>query len=132
VVVLAPDEVPAGGGEAAVLDAAAGLERAGRPAEAAIAYSAALRRWPGSLGAMIGRGNAHYAAGDLASAETAYRAAIERHPEAAVAWNNLADLLAARGARVEAVLAAERAIGLGGPHAETYRRTLAEITAGAA
>lgn len=131
-VVLPPDEVPAGGDEGAVLEAAAGLERVGREAEAALAYDAALRRWPDSLGAMIGRGNAHYAAGDPGAAETAYRAAIERHPDAAVAWNNLADVLAARGARVEAVLAAKRAIGLGGPHAETYRRTLAEITAGAA
>ena len=95
--VLPPDELPASADEAAVVRAASGLERAGRAGEAALAYDAILRRWPGSLEALIGRGNARYAAGDLDGAEAAYRAALERHPGAAAAWNNLADVLAARG-----------------------------------
>jgi hypothetical protein len=37
-------------------------------------------------------------------------------------------VLAAQGAREEALIAARRAVGLGGAHAETYRRTLAEIS----
>jgi hypothetical protein len=37
--------------------------------------------------------------------------------------------LAARGARAEALIAARRAVDLGGAHAELYRRTLTEITA---
>jgi hypothetical protein len=37
-------------------------------------------------------------------------------------------MVAARGARAEAVTAARRAVDLGGVHAELYRRTLAEIT----
>jgi tetratricopeptide (TPR) repeat protein len=127
-VVLPPDRLPATGGEAAVLSAAAGLERAGRLQEAATAYDAVLRRWPGSLGGLIGQGNARYAAGDLDGAEAAYRAALGRHPDAAVAWNNLADVLAAQGARDEALSAARRAVDLGGAHAEVYRRTLEEIS----
>ena len=126
-VVLPPERLPATGDEAAVLSAAAGLERAGRLAEAAIAYDAVLRRWPGSLGALIGRGNARYAAGDLDGAAAAYRAALEHHPGAAVAWNNLADVLQAQGARDEALIAARRAVDLGGAHAEVYRRTLEQI-----
>lgn len=127
-VVLPPDRLPATGDEAAVLSAAAGLERAGRLPEAGTAYDAVLRRWPGSLGALIGSGNARYAVGDLDGAETAYRAVLEHHPGAAAAWNNLADVLAARGARDEALIAARRAVDLGGPHAEVYRRTLEEIS----
>jgi hypothetical protein len=127
-VVLPPERLPATGGEAAVLSAAAGLERAGRLQEAAATYDAVLRRWPGSLGALLGRGNARYALGDLDGAEAAYRAALGRHPGAAVAWNNLADVLAARGARDEALIAARRAVDLGGAHAEVYRRTLEEIS----
>jgi hypothetical protein len=127
VVVLPADRLPATGDEAAALRAAAGLERAGRLPEAAIAYDAVLRRWPGSLGALIGRGNARYAAGDLDGAEAAYRAALEHHPGAAVAWNNLADVLAVLGARDEALIAARRAVDLGGAHAEVYRRTLEEL-----
>ena len=61
------------------------------------------------------------------STEAAYRAALERHPGAAAAWNNLADVLAAQGARAEALIAARRAVDLGGA-CELYRRTLAEIT----
>jgi hypothetical protein len=127
-VVLPPDRLPATGGEAAALSAAAGLERAGHLQEAATAYDAVLRRWPGSLGALIGQGNARYAAGDLGGAEVAYRAALTHHPGAAVAWNNLADVLAAQGARDEALIAAQRALELGGAHTEVYRRTLEEVS----
>jgi hypothetical protein len=126
-VVLPPDRLPASADEATVLSAAAGLERAGRSREAATAYDAILRRWPGSLGALVGRGNARYALGDLAGAEVAYRAALAHHPGAAAAWNNLADVLAAQGARDQALIAARRAVDLGGAHAEVYRRTLDEI-----
>jgi tetratricopeptide (TPR) repeat protein len=127
-VVLPPDQLPATSDQTAVLSAASGLERGGRFDEAALAYDAILRRWPDSLGALIGRGNARYAAHDLDGAEAAYRAALERHPGTAAAWNNLADVLAARGDRAEALIAARRAVDLGGAHAELYRRTLAEIT----
>jgi hypothetical protein len=126
-VVLPPDRLPAGGDEAAVLSAAAGLERAGHFDDAALAYAAILGGWPGSLAALIGRGNALYAAGDLGGAEAAYRIALERHPGAAAAWNNLADVLAAQGVRAEALVAARRAVELGGAHGEVYRRTLEEI-----
>jgi tetratricopeptide (TPR) repeat protein len=127
-VVLPPDQLPANGAAAEMLSAASGLERVGRLDEASLAYDAILRRWPDSLEALIGRGNARYAAHDLDGAEAAYRAALERHPGAAAAWNNLADVLAAQGARAEALIAARRAVDLGGAHAELYRRTLAEIT----
>jgi tetratricopeptide (TPR) repeat protein len=112
--------------------AAAGLERAGRATDAALAYDTILDRWPDSGAALIGRGNARYAAGDLKGAAVAYRAALVRHPTSATAWNNLADVLAKQGERAEAVIAARRAVALGGVHADTYRRTLAEIGGGSA
>jgi tetratricopeptide (TPR) repeat protein len=127
VTVLPPDVLPASAGQEAVVAAAAGLERAGRAAEAAIAYHTILDRWQGSLTAALGRGNARYAAGDLDGAASAYRAALDRHPDAAALWNNLADVLAAQGEREAALIAARRAVALGGSHAEVYRRTLAEI-----
>lgn len=127
IVVLAPDTLPASAGEETVVRAAAGLERAGRAGDAILAYDAILERWPASLGALIGRGNARYALGDLDGAARAYRAALESHPGAAAVWNNLADVLAAQGERKAALIAARRAVALGGPHAETYRRTLDQI-----
>ena len=120
--------LPASAAEETVVRAAAGMERAGRADAAALAYDTILRRWPGSLAALIGRGNARYAAGDLDGAEAAYRSALVRHPGAAVVWNNLADVLAARGERDAALIAARRAVELGGPHAATSRQTLDQIS----
>ena len=127
-VVLPPDELPASADEMAVLRAATALEQAGRTREAATAYAAIAERWPASLEAWIGLGNAAYAAGDLEEAENAFRTATERHPEAGAAWNNLAHVLGEKGRRREAIAAAERAVRLGGPNAATYRATLREVS----
>ena len=127
IVVLAPGEIPATAEEERYLDSAIGLERAGQPGAAAEAYSAGLARWPQSLGAAVGLGNARYAAGDLAGAARAFRDATLRHPTAAAAHNNLAHVLAELGQRDPALRAARRAVELGGPDADAYARTLRAI-----
>jgi hypothetical protein len=129
-VVLPPGELPVSADEVAVLRAATGLEQAGKVHAAAAAYAAIAERWPDSLEAWIGRGNAAYAAGDLDQAEDAFRTAVRRHPDAAAAWNNLAHVLGETGRRAEAVAAAQRAVRLGGPDAATYRATLREVAGG--
>ena len=129
-VVLPPGELPATADEVAVLRAATGLEQAGRFGTAAAAYAAIAERWPDSLEAWIGLGNAAYASRDLHRAEHAFRTAAERHPNAAAAWNNLAHVLGETGRRPEAVAAAQRAVRLGGPEATTYRATLREVAGG--
>jgi hypothetical protein len=129
-VVLPPGGLPASADEMTVLRAATGLEQAGEFRAAAAAYAAIAARWPDSIEAWIGRGNAAYAAGDLGQAEDAFRTAVERHPDAAAAWNNLAHVLGESGRRAEAVAAAQRAVRLGGPDAATYRATLREVTGG--
>ena len=126
-VVLPPEELPVSADQVAVLRAATGLEQAGKSEEAAVAYGAIAERWPDSLEAWIGLGNAAYAAGRLDEAENAFRTATERHPNAGAAWNNLAHVLGQKGRRTEAVAAAQRAVRLGGPNATTYRATLREV-----
>lgn len=126
--VLPPDTLPASADAATVLQAAAGLEQAGRHEAAVAAYAAALGRWPDSLAALIGLGNARYAAGQLAAAEAAFRTAVSFHPQEAAAWNNLAHVLAEKGDRSEALAAAKRAVDLGGSGAAVYRTTLQEIS----
>ena len=126
-VVLPPGMLPVAADEMTVLRAATGLERAGPPEAAAATYAAIAERWPDSLGAWIGLGNASYAAGDLEAAERAFRTATERHPEAAAAWNNLAHVLGQRGRKGEAIAAAQRAVRLGGRDAPVYRATLREV-----
>jgi tetratricopeptide (TPR) repeat protein len=126
-VVLPPDALPATADATSVLLAAAGLEQAGRHKAAAAAYAAALGRWPDSLAALIGLGNARYAAGQLAGAEAAFRTAVSFHPKEAAAWNNLAHVLAEKGDLGEALAAAKRAVDLGGRD-PVYRATLEEIS----
>ena len=127
-VVLPPDSLPATADAVAVLRAATGLEQAGRHDAAVAVYAAALERWPDSLAALIGLGNARYAAGQLAGAEAAFRTALSFHPNEAAAWNNLAHVLAEKGDLGEALAAAKRAVDLGGSDAAVYRTTLEEIS----
>ena len=129
-VILPPGELPVAADEITVLRAATGLEQAGKFPDAVVAYAAIAERWPGSLEAWIGLGNAAYAAGDLDEAEAAFRTATDRDPNAAAAWNNLAHVLGQEGRRGEAVAAAQRAVRLGGPNAMTYRATLREVAGG--
>jgi tetratricopeptide (TPR) repeat protein len=124
---LPPDRIPVTADEKRWLAAVVGVEQAGRTETAAAAYRAAVARWPESLGARIGLANAQYAAGDLDGAEQSLRAAIVAHPNAAVAWNNLAHLLGERGRKAAALAAARRAVAIGGPDVAVYRDTLAEI-----
>ncbi|HKJ70232.1 MAG TPA: PA2778 family cysteine peptidase [Gammaproteobacteria bacterium] len=128
--VLPPDELPPTADASAVLEAAVGLEQAGRNRAAAQSYAAATRRWPRRLGGWVGLANARYRLGDLNGAEEALRAALDRHPRAAEAWNNLAVVLADRGEKGAAVAAAEKAVELG--DAPAYRRTLREVGGGPA
>ena len=123
---LPPERLPATASEAAYLAAAAALERV-VPAAARRAYETALTRWPQSAAARLGEGNAAYAMRDLEGAAAAYVRATQEHPEAADAWNNLAQALHELGRREAALAAARRAIALGGPRQGAYRETLEGI-----
>jgi hypothetical protein len=125
IVVLPPERLPATATatEGDYLTAVAALERVS-PTAAQRAYQTALARWPNSLVASIGLGNAAYALKDLGQAERAYRQAITQHPDSGDAWNNLAQVLADGGHLAEARAAAEHAILLGGPHRAQYQQTL--------
>ena len=125
-----PGQLPATLDRADGLDAASGLEQAGKDDAAGLAYGALLERWPDSLPALMGFGNARYAAGDIATASKTFRHAVTLHPEAAEAWNNLAVSLADQGRRGDARRAIEQAVSLGGPNLAIALKTLAEIEAG--
>lgn len=127
-VVMPPDRLPAGAQEPAYLRAVAAFEKLGRWDVARPAYEAALARWPHSLGAHIGLGNALFAAGDIAGAESVLRAATLAHPAAPAAFNNLAFVLARQGDLGAAEAAARRGVELGEGQ-RAFRQTLEEIRA---
>jgi len=125
--VLPPDKLPATAEESLYLQAVTELERVQQWHPAAHAYATALKQWPDSLGAALGLGNARYALADLTGAEQAFRGAVKQHPDAAPAYNNLAQVLAEKGRYREAERMAREALKLGGPLRDTYQQTLEEI-----
>jgi tetratricopeptide (TPR) repeat protein len=124
-VAMPPERIPVTASELRYAEAVAALERvAGQTANAARAYGAMLARWPHSLAAWMGRGNTAHAAGDLNGAEAAFRRAVQLHPDAVAAHNNLAQTLLDLGRVTEARAAAERAVRLGGPLQARAQETL--------
>ena len=109
---LVPGEIPQHADAARYVEAAAGLEAAGRNAEAGAAYDAAIKRWPDAPLAWLGRGNLAYGAGDLAAAADSYQRAIALAPQDAAARNNLAQVLADAGCAAESKEQVERAAAL--------------------
>jgi hypothetical protein len=126
-VVVPPDRVPVTATEARYGQAVAALEKSGHVRNAHTAYNAMLGRWPSSLVGLMGSGNTAYALKDLPAAESWFRDATLAHPEAPAAFNNYAHVLAERGKLREALVAAERAVSLGGPLLPDARKTLEEI-----
>jgi len=119
-VALPATRLPATAEPAALAAAIAALERLDAGA-ARGAYATALQRWPEQPLLLLGAGNTAYAAGDLAAAAAAYRAAVRAQPQAADAWNNLAQVLMEQGRRAEARQAVQRAVALGGPRLASYQ-----------
>jgi tetratricopeptide (TPR) repeat protein len=108
-VAVKPGALPASALETEVAAATVALERSIAPAPAALAYQAALKRWPQNLTLAMGLGNARANAGDLAGAASAFEHAARQH-DSAVAWNNLAHMRMKLGQHAAAVEAARRAV----------------------
>jgi len=125
--ILPPNRLPNKVEEGAWLEAVAGLEKTGQWRGAAIGYATAQKRWPQSFGASMGLGNSRYSQHDFPGAAEAFRRATLLEPKNGMAFNNLAQVLAEQGKRKEALAAAQRAVELGGPLLENFRKTLEEI-----
>ncbi len=91
-VALSPNDLPASASEREVLDAAAGLERAGQPNAAVTAYRTGAKRWPDNWLWQFGLGNALYATGDTSGAEQAWMKSSSLDPTAPEPRQNLATL----------------------------------------
>lgn len=129
-VALPPGRLPATANEPDYVAAAAAFERV-MPALGPRAYETALAAWPRNLFSRLALGNAAYRRGQLEQAEDHYRQATRDHPDAADAWNNLAQVLMEQGRTGDALDAARLAVSIGGPRAATYAATLGKIEAAA-
>ena len=118
-VALPTNQLPATAEADNMARAIAALERL-QPAAAQTAYRTALQKWPTQRALMLGAGNTAYALQQWDTAEAAYRAATQAHPEFADAWNNLAEVLLQQGKRAEAQTAIGKAVALGGVRLPLY------------
>jgi tetratricopeptide (TPR) repeat protein len=128
---LQPGVIPLHADAARYVEAAAGLEAAGKLGAAAASYDAAIARWPEEAHAWLGRGNVAYADGDLPAAADAWLRATLLAPKDAAARNNLAQVLADSHCLAESRRQLERAVALaqGTALASAVEETRAKILA---
>jgi hypothetical protein len=129
-VALKPGELPATDSAGAYVRALAGAEPMLGPAAAERGYRAALERWPGDELVLFALAGQRHAAGDLVEATALYRRLLAAAPQNAAARNNLANVLAERGCRAEALEEAHAALSALAPTDElgaAVRDTVAEL-----
>jgi len=124
--VLPPGKLPARAEEVRLIKATAILEQAKQPQAAIMAYEAALKRWPDSIVARMGIGNSYYTLRQIDKAGQAFYQATIDHPDAAVAFNNLAQVYLEQHRLHKARDAIQQAIRLDG-ESPIYRETKAAI-----
>jgi tetratricopeptide (TPR) repeat protein len=129
VVALPPTTLPATAEQLPYVKAVAGLERLHLWPAAEQGYRTALRRWPNSVAAWLGLGNARYAQGDVQGATDAFSSAVTVDPQSVVAQNNLASVLSEQGRLDAALTHAERAVALGRGQWPEAQQTLEQVKA---
>jgi len=100
-VVLPPQEVPETAELPAVREGRLGFDRVAPPERAAIAWQAAVRRWPDDVVLGMGLGNSLLQAGRPDDAAQAFEH-VAQQTDAAAAWNNLANVRLRQGRLPEA------------------------------
>lgn len=111
-VALKPGSLPKADDPDAVAKAIVAFESNANKSDTYLAYGTAVKRWPQHLVLLMGLGNSAYALGRYSDAIDAFRSATLAHPNAAAAFNNLANVLLLQGNAVAAKEAAEKALQL--------------------
>jgi tetratricopeptide (TPR) repeat protein len=88
-VILQPGELSAAANELANMQAAAGLEQADRNDEAEHAYHGVLKRWPESLGGLMGLSNIAFKRKDFQASIDFLEQAQKTHPDSPALLHNL-------------------------------------------
>ena len=107
---LRPGELPAGVERERYLAAVAGLEEVGMSGEAALAWRAAMQRWPDDPIPQFGFGNTLLQLGQAEEAERVYRRLLAARPGLTSARNNLAIALRDQARFADAMLEIDRAL----------------------
>jgi tetratricopeptide (TPR) repeat protein len=111
-VALPPGKLPVSVTADEVAKALVAFEKNASASAVNMAYQSAVNRWSDHLVLLMGLGNSAYALGDLTSAANAFERAVNMHPNAAVAYNNLANVLLAQHKLKQAQAVAEKGLAL--------------------
>lgn len=109
-VAVHPGEIPASVAPDRYMHALVGSQRQLGMERAAVAYRAALARWPDDASVLFLAATHEHAATRLAAAEGLYRRVLAGQPDHAAARNNLANALFEQGCRSEALREARAAL----------------------
>lgn len=109
-VALPPGKLPASATADDVAKALVAYEKNASLQQKRSAYQAAVARWPDHLVLLMGLGNSAYHAKDYATAEHAFHRAVSAHPDAAAAYNNLANVLLAQKRFKQAMQVAQQGL----------------------
>ncbi len=131
-VAVKPGALPASANSDEMIKALIRFEKNASVGENKKAYQAAVNRWPDNLVLLMGFGNSAFKGNDFATAANAFNQAINTHPKAAAAYNNLANVLLVQGRATEAKLVAEKGLKLAENDEKLkahINQTLSEISA---
>jgi len=133
-VALTPGELPATATAAAYVRALAGTESLLAAPATTAAYTAALERWPSDELVLFAAAGHKLSLHDLAGATDLYRQLLATAPQHTAARNNLANVLAQRGCRADALREARIALASADPNNELFTAisaTVAELESSA-
>ncbi len=126
-VLLPPGRLPQTATPETYIPGIAALEQSSPESDVWPAYTAAMQRWTDSLAAKIAAGNFAYSRNNLILSEQLFLEAAQAHPDSVAAYNNLAQTLSDLGKYAAALVAARRAVEIGGSLESVARGTLEEI-----
>ena len=120
-------DIPASANEDVVIQAALGLEKAGKLRAAQLTYAAAIERWPDNFTAHVGLANMHMRLEEPLAASQAYQQALQLNTHSAEVLNNFAYSAFDLGCEVTALVAASCAVKLDKSHQLEIASTLSEL-----
>lgn len=128
VLALRPDQLPVNAEPWEYLKSIVAFEQSRNWPVLNQAYQTALQQWSADRDLMMGYGTALYLQHNLDQAKVFYERVLSKQGYAP-AHNNLAYIYAEQGNRSQALYHANKAVEIGGVHAEQYQSTLNEVKA---
>lgn len=124
-IIVNPGTIPDTSTELEMVEATSALESIEQLDSAIISYTAILKKWPKSFGALIGLGNIYYQLNNFELSRIHLKEATLLNPSAAGAWYNYALVLIAKKQYAEARIAALKAIETSDPDsAKVFKENL--------